>query len=169
MSEESTTPDLVELVHGLIEALNARDLDAAMHFYASDAVLDVTRRLGIAPQGRDAIRGHYKDWLGAYDELTYEPEQIRDLGNGVVLVILCQKGRPVGVTGYVRQRQAVVSLAGDGLIVRATVYTDSTKPVQPPSGLPRNGDRRCRRRTWRRQASARCVQPARCVPRCRRL
>jgi ketosteroid isomerase-like protein len=40
MSEESTTPDLVERVQRIVAAMNARDFDAAMSFYAPDAVLD---------------------------------------------------------------------------------------------------------------------------------
>jgi len=37
--EESTTPDLVELVRRLDEAANRLDFDAAMSFYAPDAVV----------------------------------------------------------------------------------------------------------------------------------
>ena len=38
MSEESTTPDLVELARHPFEAANRSDLDAVMSFYAPDAV-----------------------------------------------------------------------------------------------------------------------------------
>ena len=38
MSEESTTPDLVELSRRALEAVNRRDFDAMMSFYALDAV-----------------------------------------------------------------------------------------------------------------------------------
>jgi ketosteroid isomerase-like protein len=39
MPEESTTPDLEELWRRLLDALNSRDFDAVMNFYAPDAVL----------------------------------------------------------------------------------------------------------------------------------
>jgi hypothetical protein len=38
MPYESTTPDLVELMHRSIDAGNARDVDAAMSLYTSDIV-----------------------------------------------------------------------------------------------------------------------------------
>jgi ketosteroid isomerase-like protein len=38
MTEESTTPDLVEAVRRALEAFNRRDLDAAFSLYAPDAV-----------------------------------------------------------------------------------------------------------------------------------
>jgi ketosteroid isomerase-like protein len=38
MAEEPTTPDLEELSHRLIDAIDARDFDAVASFYAPDAV-----------------------------------------------------------------------------------------------------------------------------------
>jgi hypothetical protein len=39
MSEESTTPDLVELTRRSVEAANRRDLDAVASSFAEDATL----------------------------------------------------------------------------------------------------------------------------------
>jgi ketosteroid isomerase-like protein len=63
MSEESTTPDLVELVGRLFEAANRRDFDAVMRFYASDGVWEATG-IGITFEGEAAIRGPLRrlDW-----------------------------------------------------------------------------------------------------------
>src|ERR1035441_10706662 len=41
MPEESTTPDLLDVLRRAIEAANSRDLDALTSFYAPDAVWDV--------------------------------------------------------------------------------------------------------------------------------
>jgi len=38
MTEESTTPDLVEKVRVMLEAADRADFDAALAFYAPDAV-----------------------------------------------------------------------------------------------------------------------------------
>ena len=54
MSEESTTPDLVELSQRLTDAINARDIDAAISFYAPDAVWDSTVRPCRPCRGRRA-------------------------------------------------------------------------------------------------------------------
>ena len=84
MSEESTTPDLVELVRMQFEALNRRDLDGVMSSVAEDAVLD--GRVEVL-EGRAAIRGFLDEWFGAYEELDYELEEVSHLGGGVVFAV----------------------------------------------------------------------------------
>ena len=42
MSEESTTPDLVELVRRSVEAGNRRDLELSLSFLAPDSVWDMS-------------------------------------------------------------------------------------------------------------------------------
>jgi hypothetical protein len=67
MSEESATPDLVELSQRLIDAGNALDFDAAISFYARDSVLD----------GRGAIRLALSAWprptTDIGDSATFSP------------------------------------------------------------------------------------------------
>src|SRR6476646_6449451 len=105
MPDESTTPDLVELGRALFEATNRRDFDAAQHFYASDAVWEMVS-LGTTFEGAAAIRGFWEDWLGAYEEYELEPEEILDLGNGVVFVVVRVTALPAGTAGsaIVRRR-----------------------------------------------------------------
>jgi hypothetical protein len=56
MAEESTTPDLALLVQRRVDAMNARDFDAAMTFYAPDAVYD-SSAMGLGRfEGSAAIR-----------------------------------------------------------------------------------------------------------------
>ena len=66
MSEESTTPDLAELSRRLNEAVNRGDFDTALAMYTPDAVFDGSPMDGEVIEGRDAIRGFWEDWLGAY-------------------------------------------------------------------------------------------------------
>jgi uncharacterized protein (TIGR02246 family) len=119
MSEESTTPDLVELMDRTFEAANRRDLDAVISSFAEDAVFD-GRAAGTLFEGRTAIRGFLEDWFGAYEELEVEVEQVRDLGNGVVFAVVIQNGRPVGSAGHLRQREGWVFVWVRGLIARLT-------------------------------------------------
>ena len=121
--EESTTPDLVELVRRLDEAANRLDFDAAMSFYAPDAVVE-GRASGMTLEGRTAIRGFFEDMTVAYEEFESRSEEILDLGNGVVFVVSRSSGRPVGGTGRVENRVVIVAVWEEGLIVRATTYTD---------------------------------------------
>ena len=68
MPEDSTTPDLVELSQRLTDAINARDIDAAISFYARDAVWDSTAVGLEILAGRAAIRGFFEDWVGAFED-----------------------------------------------------------------------------------------------------
>ena len=123
--EESTTPDLVELGRGLFEAANRRDFDAILLRYAPDAVWDMNPLGGLGTfEGHAAIRGFWEDWYASYEHFEIEPEEQRDLGNGVGFTVVIQKARPVGSSGEVRLRYALVSVWVEGLIVRLTNYAD---------------------------------------------
>ncbi len=117
MSEESTTPDPVELVRKQVEALDRGDFDGVMSSVAEDGVLDGRADL---IEGRAAIRGFLEEWFGAYEELHYELEEISHLGGGVVFAVMMQEGRLVGSDGHVRQREGWVYVWVGGLIARLT-------------------------------------------------
>ena len=91
MPEESTTPDLVELMRRGFEAANRRDVDAAASFYAPDAVYESVG-MGASFEGVAAIREYLGDFVGAYDEFGVEAEEILDLGNGVTFAVVNQEG-----------------------------------------------------------------------------
>ena len=57
-------------------------------------------------------------------EFEIEPEQILDLGNGVVFAMVRQTARPVGSTGYAQMHHANVSVWVEGVITRITHYND---------------------------------------------
>ncbi|MEA2449266.1 MAG: SnoaL-like domain [Thermoleophilaceae bacterium] len=124
MPEESTTPDLVELTRLAFEAVNQRDIDALMSFFAPDAVLD-GRAMEGPHEGRAAIRGFLDDWFGSFAELRMEGEEFVVLDDGLVLAVVNQEGRPVGVDGQVHQREGwAIWWSADGLLVRLTTRTD---------------------------------------------
>ena len=116
MSEESITPDLVELVRKQVEALERGDLDGVMSSVTDDAVLD--GRVDLV-EGRAAIRGFLEDWFSTYEELNFELEEIRHLGGGVVFAVVIQDGRLVS-GGHLRPREGWVYLCVEGSIARLT-------------------------------------------------
>ena len=115
----------MELVRGAFEAVNRRDVDALMAFYAPDALVDTTRTVGVAPRGRAAIRGLVEEWVGAYEDLEWVAEEPVDLGNGVVFAVVSQKASPLGVTGYVQQREGWVWVGVDDMIASVTFYPEA--------------------------------------------
>jgi ketosteroid isomerase-like protein len=124
ISEESTTPDLVELTRRQFEAANRRDLEAVMTAFAPDAVYD-TSPAGVGLyEGPAAIRAFLGEWWDAFEEISLEPEDVLDLGHGVVFTLVRQTARPADSTGRVQRREAyVVEWVGD-MIRQVTVYTD---------------------------------------------
>jgi ketosteroid isomerase-like protein len=123
VTEESTTPDPVELGQRAVNAVNARDVDALMSFYGPDAVYDMPETFGLF-EGCAAIRGFVEDWLGSYDETKLEPEEMCDLGAGVGFYVVVMRGRPRGSGGWVQFRYGSVLTWIDALCERHTDYPD---------------------------------------------
>ncbi|MFL5405752.1 MAG: nuclear transport factor 2 family protein [Myxococcales bacterium] len=117
MAEESTTPELVELVRKQVEALNRGDLDGVMSNVTDDGVLD--GRVEVV-EGRAAIRDFLDQWFEAYEELDFELEEVSHLGGGVVFAVVSQDGRLVGGDGHIRQREGWVYVCEGGSIARLT-------------------------------------------------
>jgi ketosteroid isomerase-like protein len=70
--EESTTPDLVEHVRVIFEAIPPRDWDTILSFYAPDAVWEAAAT-GIGRfEGHAAIRGVWEDFTGVYEDLQVD-------------------------------------------------------------------------------------------------
>jgi ketosteroid isomerase-like protein len=122
MSEESTTPHLADLLRRATEAVNRRDFDAVMSFYAPDAAFDVSRTLFAELHGQAAVRGIFEEWMDRYEEFEVQPEARAELGNGVLFSVMRQAGRPRGSTGRVEQRELWVYLFVDGVVAKVTIY-----------------------------------------------
>ena len=125
MSQENAPADLVALAHRQLEAVNRQDLDAFMSIYAPDVVYDTSEHgLGVY-EGTEAMRGLIKAYWDAFEDLTFELEELRDLGSGVTFHVVRQHARPVGSAQYVENHEAHVSEWVDDKITRVTVYLDA--------------------------------------------
>jgi ketosteroid isomerase-like protein len=123
MSEESTTPDLVELTRRAIEAAGRRDFDAAMSFYTQDSVWDASS-LGMGTfRGVDLIRRDLEQWMNPYEHFEIELHEIHDLGCGVILAVQDTTGRLVASTN-VEMRFASVTEWRAGMIARVSTFLD---------------------------------------------
>lgn len=123
-SEEGTTPHLLELVGDFLGALERRGYEQAMRHFGPDPVWDMSAVGTGVFTGPKAIRGLLEDWIGSYEEWTCEAEEVLDLGRGIVLTMLNERGRPLGSSGRVQLRYALVVALTDSLIVHATSYLD---------------------------------------------
>jgi ketosteroid isomerase-like protein len=94
VTEESTTPNLEEVVRRSLEAANERDYDRVMTIFAPGAVWDTSPVGWVAYEGREAVREFFEDWIGAFEEWEQELEESpRDLCNGVVFYVWVHRGQ----------------------------------------------------------------------------
>jgi ketosteroid isomerase-like protein len=121
MSDQPTTPDLVERWRLSADALVRRDFDAGIGFYAPDADWDGSDTGVGTFEGAAAIRSFLEDWIGAFEEYEHEHEVLQDLGNGVVFMVLRMEGSPVGSQGRLQDRYALAVMWAADLIVRVIV------------------------------------------------
>jgi ketosteroid isomerase-like protein len=124
MTEESTTPDLVELTRRWVDATNRLDVEAMMSFFAPDAVWEALGAGDERLRGLTPIRAMLEDWFRPYEEYQAEVEELLDLGNGVVFSVAVHKARPINSGAFVQWRQGFVVLTGGDLIGRITSYRD---------------------------------------------
>jgi ketosteroid isomerase-like protein len=124
MSNESTTPDLVERWERTAEAYARRDFHTMMRFFAPDAVWDASSAGVGSFEGLAAIRSFLEDWIGAYEEYEYRQEKSRDLGNGVWFFVASLGGRLAGSAGRVQERWSYTVTWADGMVTHAVVRPD---------------------------------------------
>lgn len=126
MGEQDCTPTLLELARRVLDAASAGDSDALAEFYAPDAVWDsgTVDIPGERFEGRAAIRGLFEDWFGMLESTQIHVEEIRDVGDGLVLLHFVQRAKPRGSSAWLDSRMAMVSTWANGLIQETLVYTD---------------------------------------------
>jgi ketosteroid isomerase-like protein len=119
-----TSTDLVALTRRTYHLARAGDWDALLDMYRPEIVWDMSPAgLGVY-EGPAAIRAFFEEWTGSYEEYEIVPEEILDLGSGVVFVVVVQNGRLAGSSGRVQLRYASVVVWADGGASRITNYTD---------------------------------------------
>lgn len=120
---EFAGPDLVGRTRRVFEALAGGDFDAVLEFFHADAVWESevleTRFEGIA-----AIRDFFGRWSAAYASFETRAEDVRHVGNGIVLCVFTNESRPAGADVEPRLRFALVIAWVDGLVHRVVGYED---------------------------------------------
>jgi ketosteroid isomerase-like protein len=124
MTEESTTPDLMELGEQAFEAGSRHDLDGVMRFYSPDAVLDMST-VGLGTyEGTLAIREFVLGWWATFEDHVLEQEETVDLGHGVLFSTIREVGRLAGSDGLVEQHRGWVTVWVGNKIVHHAFYGD---------------------------------------------
>ncbi len=96
------TPTDVELVRGLYDAFRRHDTEKAFEVFAEDIEWDTTGfetpGLGAVYRGHDGVRQFWRQWLEAWQEISWEAEY-EQLSGGRVRVRVHQRnqGRDSGI------------------------------------------------------------------------
>jgi ketosteroid isomerase-like protein len=119
MSQEN-----VEIVRRMYAAFDRGDAEAALSTLDPEVVIDATHRVdGRIGHGHEGVTTLLREWLGTWDEWHEEVEEIRDLGESV-LVVSTQRGRGRGSGIETEHRFAMLYEIRSGKIVRWTIYDD---------------------------------------------
>ena len=125
MSEESTTPDAVELTRTFYETMDREwDFDALAGFFAPDAVWDLAEHLGTY-EGVAAIGDFLVGYWATWEDHRHEVEEVLDFGNGVLSVAIREDGRPRGTHARVQARHLQVFEWNQRKIIRITGYPNT--------------------------------------------
>jgi ketosteroid isomerase-like protein len=115
----------VDALRQAADFFNEGDLDAlaATGFYADDVEFHENPRLPEAAvyRGRDAVFGYFRRFLEAFDDYSFDIEEIVDAGDHVVLFNR-QRARGRESHAEVEMRSAWVVGFREGMIVRITPY-----------------------------------------------
>ena len=126
MTDESTTPDVVEIATSLFEAADRGDWDAVVAPYAADVIWESEDGLTSA-KGADAVRAQWEDWAGTFEDFRIEVENVLDLGSGVVHATFRMQGRMAGSSGILTTRRVLVYELRDGTAVRVFACADTSE------------------------------------------
>lgn len=112
----------VEVVRRMYEARDSGDAEGLSACFHPEVVLDASPRMDSdVVRGREALAQFIGDWVGAFDDWHEEINEIRDLGDQV-LVIATQRGR-AKVSGIeTESRYALLYAVQGSQITRMALY-----------------------------------------------
>lgn len=119
MSEESTTPDLVELLRATYKAFNARDIDTALRQMTVDVDWPNAWEGGRV-HGRDGVRDYWTRQWAAINP-TVEPVAFTTRPNGSIAVEVDQVAHSLDGALLGEGRVLHVYSLRDGLITRMDI------------------------------------------------
>lgn len=127
MSQEN-----VEVVRKMWKAYGERGVDGVLTYFAEDCVCeDFTDMPDRATyEGKQGLRERDRHFAEIWEDLTIEPEEFIDAGEGVVvtLISICGRGRGSGVS--VDARSAFIDEFRGGKIVRNRAFSSTTEALE---------------------------------------
>ena len=125
MSEEN-----VEIVRRAYDALNQGDWDA--FFLDAHPEFEITTQRGPGAgthRRRGAVQEYGEDYLAAFDSMVFEPEECRENGDQVV-VLVTRRARPKGGGSEIVVRNGHIWTLRDGRILSMRSFPDPEKALE---------------------------------------
>jgi ketosteroid isomerase-like protein len=122
----------VEVVRTLLSAFDGADYEATLEALDPDIEWQVPPGISIGREvyrGRDEVQKGFADWLAAWDTFRFEPAEILDQGDHVVVGGM-QIGRGRGSGVEVRFPTFHVFTLRDGKITRHRSYRDRSEALE---------------------------------------
>jgi uncharacterized protein len=121
-----------EIVRALLRAFDHADYEAALEALDPEAQWQVPPGIAIGQEvyrGRDEVETGFAQWLGAWDAYRFEPEEMLDHGDHVVVGgMQIARGRGSGVE--VRLPTFHVFTLRDGKVTRHRSYRDRAEALE---------------------------------------
>src|SRR4051794_32486243 len=125
MSQEN-----VEIIRRLYATFGRGEADAALAYFDDEVVMDASHRVdGRIGHGQQELISILAEWLGAWEDWREEVEEIRDLGDRM-MVTSTQRGRGKGSGVEWQNRFAMLYEIEGGKITRWTIYDDLAEALE---------------------------------------
>jgi ketosteroid isomerase-like protein len=117
----------IAVIREQYEATNRRDFARVMDLYAEDVVLIVPRDEGTQNpgtyEGKDAVGEWFGDWFRTFAPgYHFEPEELRDLGGGLILLYATHGGKGRLSGAEVRSDNTYLYRVRDGKVSRVGFF-----------------------------------------------
>jgi uncharacterized protein len=126
MSQEN-----VEIVRSIYEAVNRGDYDAAFRNQAPDVEYTTPPRGPVAGtyRGREELRGLWEEMSTAFETRIYEPEELIESGDQVVVVVKARM-RPRGSSAELELRNGNLWTIRDGMVVSMRMFAKPEEALE---------------------------------------
>jgi len=124
MSQEN-----VELVRRVYDALNRGDWDAVFRDMHPDFEMTTQRLDAGTHRRREAVQGLGEDYIAAFDNMVFEPEEFLENGDQVV-VLVTRRARPKGGSGEIVVRNGHLFTVRNGTILSMKSFPDPEKALE---------------------------------------
>jgi ketosteroid isomerase-like protein len=139
MSQEN-----IEIVRRIHDAAAHRDAATVLDLYDPEVELDMSRLQAVGLMGGDAgsYRGHeglrsfFREWHEAWDDVTYDFDELIDVGDENVISVVTRRGRGRASGAEVEWHVALVWTLRKGKVVQL-VWFPAREDALAAVGLPR--------------------------------